>query len=417
MEYRIPISMNDSVPTRLATSLAVVVLATACSTLPRNPVPVTDMDRAVIAGMPGIRDWGDEPSREFQRDLVRSVREERAALAPGEPMPAEVAALVLSGGGSNGAFGAGYLVGWSETDTRPTFKLVTGVSTGALIAPYAFLGSDYDQQLEAMYTQVQSKDIYNLRSPFMMLKRDSLAVTDPLKNLIEIAVDDTLLQAIAIEHRRGRRLFVGTTNLDAQRLVVWNMGAIAASGHPQAAQLFREVLLASASIPVAFPPVYIEVEVDGLPYDEMHVDGGVIAEFFLWGATVDVSDAVDALESSARRQTAIYIVRNSQIDPEPKQVPRDLVPIATRSMNTLLKAVSMGDLFRLWSLCERDGVDFNYIGIPADHPEADASSFDPAEMERLFKLGRDIATGDRPWRKKPPAFLEWTHEDVGTIER
>ncbi len=407
--------MDHSSSSRLATALFVAVFATACSTLPRNPVPVADMNRAVIAGMPGIRDWGDEPSREFQRDLVRSVREEQAALAPGEPMPAEVAALVLSGGGSNGAFGAGYLVGWSETGSRPSFKLVTGVSTGALIAPLAFLGSDYDQQLEVLYTQVQSKDIYRLRSPFMMLKRDSLAVTDPLKNLIEIAVDDSLLQAIAIEHRRGRRLYVGTTNLDAQRLVVWNMGAIAASSHPQAAQLFRSVLLASASIPVAFPPVYIEVEVNGLPYDEMHVDGGVIAEFFLWGATVDVSDAVDALHSTARRQSSIYIVRNSQIDPEPKQVPRDLVPIATRSMNTLLKAVSMGDLFRLWSLCERDGVDFNYIGIPADHPEADASSFDPAEMERLFKLGRDIATGDRPWRKQPPAFLEWTDQNLGEI--
>jgi predicted acylesterase/phospholipase RssA len=323
-------------------------------------------------------------------------------------VPAEVAALVLSGGGSNGAFGAGYLVGWSETGTRPTFKLVTGVSTGALIAPFAFLGAEFDSQLEVIVTQIKTKDIYKLRSPFKMLKRDSLAVTDPLKDLIEIAVDDTLLAAIATEHRRGRRLFVGTTNLDAQRLVVWNMGAIAASGHPQAARLFREVLLASASIPVAFPPVYIEVEVDGVPYDEMHVDGGVIAEFFLWGATMDVSKAIDALELQQRRQTAIYIIRNSQIDPEPKQVPRDLVPIATRSMNTLLKAVSMGDLFRLWSLCERDGVDFNYIGIPAEHPEADTSSFDPAEMERLFALGRHIATGDNPWRKQPPAFLEWT---------
>jgi predicted acylesterase/phospholipase RssA len=408
MRYRIPTLMRLPISFRLARVAAVLALLAGCSTLPRNPVPIADMDRAVIAGLPGVRDWGDEPSREFQRDLVQSVREEQRARVSGEPLPAEVAALVLSGGGSNGAFGAGYLVGWSETGTRPTFKLVTGVSTGALIAPYAFLGPDYDGQLEAMYTQVKSKDIYRLRSPFMMLKRDSLAITDPLKDLIEIAVDDTLLAAIAAEHRRGRRLFVGTTNLDAQRLVVWNMGAIAASGHPQAARLFRDVLLASASIPVAFPPVYIEVEVDGVPYDEMHVDGGVIAEFFLWGATMDVAKAVDALELQQRRQTAIYIIRNSQIDPEPKQVPRDLVPIATRSMNTLLKAVSMGDLFRLWSLCERDGVDFNYIGIPADHPEANASSFDPAEMQRLFALGRHIATGDHPWRKQPPAFLEWT---------
>jgi predicted acylesterase/phospholipase RssA len=408
MRYRIPTLMRLPISFRLAHVAAVLALLAGCSTLPRNPVPIADMDRAVIAGLPGVRDWGDEPSREFQRDLVQSVREEQRARVSGEPLPAEVAALVLSGGGSNGAFGAGYLVGWSETGTRPTFKLVTGVSTGALIAPFAFLGAEYDSQLEAIVTQIKAKDIYKLRSPFLILKRDSLAFTDPLKDLIDIAVDDSLLAAIAAEHRRGRRLFVGTTNLDAQRLVVWNMGAIAASGHPQAGRLFREVLLASASIPVAFPPVYIEVEVDGVPYDEMHVDGGVIAEFFLWGATMDVSKAIDALELQQRRQTAIYIIRNSQIDPEPKQVPRDLVPIATRSMNTLLKAVSMGDLFRLWSLCERDGVDFNYVGIPANHPEADTSSFDSAEMQRLFELGRHIATGDHPWRKQPPAFLEWT---------
>ena len=411
MEYRIAYHMSTLISSRfahLATSLTVVLLATACSTLPRNPVPLADLDRAVVPGFPGIRDWGDKPSREFQRDLIRSVREAQASRAPGESTPTDVAALVLSGGGSNGAFGAGYLVGWSETGTRPTFKLVTGVSTGALIAPFAFLGSDYDLQLEAMYTQIKSKDLYRIRSPFTVLKRDSLAVTDRFKQLIDVAVDETLLEAIAREHRRGRRLFVGTTNLDAQRLMVWNMGAIAASGHPRAAVLFREVLLASASIPVAFPPVYIEVEVDGLRYDEMHVDGGVIAEFFLWGATVDVSEAIAALGLEQGQHTAMYIIRNSQIDPEPQQVPRELIEIASRSMITLLKAVAMGDLMRLWSLAQRDGLDFNYIGIPPHHPETDTRSFDPAELQRLFEVGREIATGSRPWRKEPPAFLEWT---------
>ena len=161
-----------------------------------------------------------------------------------------VDALVLSGGGSNGAFGAGFLNGWTKTGDRPTFKLVTGISTGALIAPFAFLGSDYDPRLEKLFTTVTNKDIYRIRSPFAVFKKDSLARTDPLALRIEEVIDEEILRAIAAEHRRGRRLFVGTTNLDAQRIVVWNMGAIATSGQPGAIDLFRQVLLASASIPV-----------------------------------------------------------------------------------------------------------------------------------------------------------------------
>ncbi len=155
-----------------------------------------------------------------------------------------------------------------------------------------------------------------------------------------------MIEDIAAEHRKGRRLYVGTTNLDAQRLMVWNMGAIAASGHPNRSRLFRQVLLASASIPVAFPPAYIGVEVDGRRYDEMHVDGGVIAEFFLWGAMVDITKAVDefGLDPEHRMEVSIYIIRNSQIDPAHEQVAPELVDIASRSMITILKAVAMGDL-------------------------------------------------------------------------
>ena len=217
-----------------------------------------------------------------------------------------------------------------------------------------------------------------------------------------------MLQAIAAEHRRGRRLFVGTTNLDAQRLVVWNMGAIAASGQPDSIDLFRKVLLASASIPVAFPPVYIEVEVDGRRFDEMHVDGGVTAEFFLWGAMVDIAEAEHELPVDPNHlpQSSIYIIRNSQIDAESAQVKPNLIDIASRSMISVLKAVAMGDLIRVWALAGRDDVDFNYIGIPPEHAEADVSTFDPGDMRRLYELGRAIATSSEPWRKDPPTWVQ-----------
>jgi hypothetical protein len=396
---------RSGIPARVAAATA-VLLVVGCASIERQPVPIDDIDRAVIPGMPDVRDWGDEPSPHFQEDLIQSVLD--ALEAPGsDPGGLPIRALVLSGGGSNGAFGAGFLNGWTAAGTRPTFKLVTGISTGALIAPYAFLGSDYDARLEEAFTTVTNKDIFRFRSPFTVLKKDSLTRTDPLALKLEEVIDNGILQAIAAEHRRGRRLFVGTTNLDAQRLVVWNMGAIAASGRPGSLDLFRQVLLASASIPVAFPPVYIEVEVDGKRFDEMHVDGGVIAEFFLWGAMVDIVDARQKLQldSDQGSHASIYIIRNSQIDAAPEQVEPKLIDIASRSMITVLKSVAMGDLIRIWALSERDGVDFNYVGIPPEHAEADASAFDPSDMRRLFQLGRTMALDPNSWRKEPPSWV------------
>jgi len=392
--------------TRSAVAAILPLLLVGCASIKRQPVPIEDIDRAIIHGMPDIRDWGDEPSPHFQEDLIQSVRDAWEATGSdpdGQPMYA----LVLSGGGSNGAFGAGYLKGWTETGNRPSFKLVTGISTGALIAPYAFLGPDYDARLEEVFTTVTNKDVYEFRSPFTVLKKDSFARTDPLAHKLEEVIDDEVLQAIAAEHRRGRRLFVGTTNLDAQRLVVWNMGAIATSGQPGSIDLFRKVLLASASIPVAFPPVYIQVEVDGKRFDEMHVDGGVIAEFFLWGAMVNIADARREFLSDRNQPgpASIYIIRNSQIDAAPELVKPNLIDIASRSMISVLKAVAMGDLIRVWTLAERDGVDFNYIGIPPEDSETPAGTFDPVDMRRLFELGRAIALSSEPWRKDPPSWV------------
>jgi predicted acylesterase/phospholipase RssA len=398
---------RQATTTKYAAAASALLLLVACASTQRQPVPIEAMDRAVISGMPNVRDWGDEPSERFQEDLVQSVRQAWESNGP-TPGSGSMAALVLSGGGSNGAFGAGFLNGWTKAGNRPTFKLVTGISTGALIAPFAFLGPEYDAQLEDVFTTVSTKDVYKIRSPFTVFRKDSLARTDPLALKLEEFIDAEILQAIAAEHRRGRRLFVGTTNLDAQRFVIWNMGAIAASDQPGAIALFRRVLLASASIPVAFPPVYIEVEVDGRRFDEMHVDGGVISELFLWGAMVDITDATRALEVSPEQPSAaaIYIIRNSQIDPEPVQVEPGLIGIASRSMITLLKAVAIGDLARIWALAEDAGVDFNYVGIPPEHAEADTTTFEPSDMRRLFELGRAMALEPEPWRSEPPSWVQ-----------
>jgi hypothetical protein len=384
---------------------AVTLLTTACVSLQRQPVPIDGIDAAVIAGMPDVRGWGDEYSESFQADVIQSVRDEHPDDFPIDRAGKHIySMLAVSGGGADGAFGAGFLKGWTEAGTRPLFKAVTGVSTGALIAPFAFLGSDYDGALEELYTTVSSKDIFKRRSPFKILGNESVAITRPLYELISKHVDEAMIRRVAAAHARGRRLFVATTHLDAQRLMVWNMGAIALIEHSSAIELFRKVLLASASIPVAFPPVYFEVEVDGARFDEMHVDGGVIAEFFFFRGMIDLDAAARELQIDRHlhRRSAVYVIRNGKVGPEPKQIRRSFADIASRSLASLTKSVAMNDLYRVWTVADDNHVDFHYVGIPEDYEAAPKEPFDPNEMRRLFEVGRQLALEDEPWHSRPP---------------
>jgi predicted acylesterase/phospholipase RssA len=231
----------------------------------RHPLPEQLQDQAQVDDMSGIRAWGDTLSESLEKSALESIQQEKAA-NQGKLEP-EANFLALSGGGGDGAFGAGILCGWTEAGTRPRFKLVTGISTGALIAPFAFLGPDYDAKLKKAYTTISDRDIYRVPGILKLLvnlgRLEAAGSTEPLAELLEQLVDDQMIEAIAVENNKGRRLLVGTTQLDAQRQVIWNMGAIAAKGSPEAFKLFRQVLRASASIPVAFKPVYIKVKAGG----------------------------------------------------------------------------------------------------------------------------------------------------------
>ena len=274
--------------------VAVVGIAVAlagCGTLLRNPVPPPLVTVAAIPNMPDVRAWAGQPAPAMERDLADSFRQESRAEFPRDANGViHYAHLSLSGGGANGAFGAGFLNGWTSTGTRPVFKIVTGVSTGALMAPFAFLGPSHDTALREFYTTTSSRDIFIVGSLFSLAARalsgEALADTGPLVALIEQHVDAELVRRVAEAHARGRRLYIGTVDLDAQRFVVWNMGLIASSSRPEALELFRQVMLASASIPIAFPPVFFDVEADGQRFDEMHVDGGVGARVFSVGGRV-----------------------------------------------------------------------------------------------------------------------------------
>jgi hypothetical protein len=293
--------------------IAFMLSLQSCSTVaPRNPVPEEKIGQAAIPGGSIARFWGDAlpPDAEARIELMREQ------LARNEDVDAFTRPhyyLSISGGGANGAFGAGLLKGWSKSGSRPEMTIVTGISTGALIAPFAFLGSDFDDELEQLYTTLSTKDLIRERSLIGGLLSDAMADTEPLRSLLRKKVNEQMIAAIAKEYEQGRRLLIGTTNLDAKRPVIWNIGAIAAVGTEESAQLVRDVMLASASIPGIFPPVRISVRVGEQEYDELHVDGGVTSQVFLYPAHLDLSYATGLIGATGA-QTA-FVIRNSILHP------------------------------------------------------------------------------------------------------
>ena len=310
--------------------------------------------------------------------------------------------LVLSGGGAYGAYSAGVLAGWTESGTRPRFDVVTGVSTGALVATLAFLGPERDPLLKRFYTTVTDKDVYARKSEIAALFSDSFRESKPLAKLIEAVIDAELLKGIAAEHAKGRRLYVGTTHLDAKRLVVWDMGAIASRGTPADLVLFRTVLLASASIPGFFPPVPITVDVDGKPIEELHVDGGVTASLFFRPPQVK-REVRRQLGDRPMAGSNVYIIVAGKLYADPAIVERRLLPIAADSISALLYSKGRGDLFQLYALALATGMNYHVTAVPADlDVPRDSTSFDPAVMGWLYEVGREQAKSGREWRSNPP---------------
>ncbi len=394
----------------LVFTLACTICLGGCAGIVRNPLPTELATQAEIPGMPGIRTWGDSYSPLFQADLVESIKQARATNPLGVVGPDGcVSVLAISGGGADGAFGAGLLCGWTATGKRPDFKLVTGISTGALIAPFAFAGSEYDHILKKFYTSVSTPDIYTERPILSLLSgTDALSDTTPLARLLEQIVDEKLLASIAKAHNQGRRLYIGTTNLDAGRLTIWNMGAIAVHGGPEALALFRHVMRASASIPVAFPPLYLKVEANGKIYDEMHVDGGVCMQVFFYGYMLDLPAAARDAGVTTIAPIKLYVIRNAQIKSYWQNVKPRLFPIAGRSVSDLLSHQGIGDLYRIYTIATRDGIEYNLASIPEDYEAKAKEMFDPAEMTRLFDTAFKLAKDGYPWRKLPPGLKEQT---------
>jgi len=387
-------------PRTLGFLVALTMALQACiSVPPRNAVPEERIDQATIPGGSVARMWGDSLPTNVER-RIEILRNQMDASGEDDVYTRERYYLSISGGGANGAFGAGLLKGWTESGERPEMSIVTGISTGALIAPFAFLGSDYDDELELLYTTMSTSDLIKKRSLIAGLTSDALADTSPMRKLLVKHVNEEMLEKIAQEHARGRRLLIGTTNLDAKRPVIWNIGAIATAGTDESAQLIRDVMLASASIPGLFPPVRITVQVGEQEYDELHVDGGVSSQVFLYPAQVDLRDAANSLTLSGGQ--IIYVLRNSILAPHWSEVVPRLRPVAVASISTLIRTQGMGDLYRIYLGAKRDQIPFRLAYIPVDFHLEPNQAFDPEYMRALFDLGYELSRHGYDWATSPP---------------
>jgi hypothetical protein len=368
-------------------------------------VPEALVDQAVLPEYTGIRFYANDPKslRDLAEDRVAELRDapSRRALA-GKAV--KINYLSLSGGAGDGAYGAGFLNGWSAAGTRPVFDVVTGISTGALIAPFAYLGSSYDGKLRQAYTGIRSEDVEvpDEAVPAVLGLAASLSSSDRLEALIAKHVTPKIVREIAEQYRSGRMLLIGTTNLDAQRPVIWDIGAIAATGRPDALPLIRQIILASAAVPGLFPPVRIKVGVDGKNYDEWHVDGGVTRQVFLFPPGYDPKIVDKAIRWRPQRRA--FVIRNSKIDPQYEAVSGSMLEIANRSISTLIKSQGIGDLYRIYAVCREYSIDYNVAFIPNEFNERSKELFDKEYMARLYDFAYNEAKRGYAWHKEPPGL-------------
>ncbi len=378
------------------------VMLQGCANAPAlPPVPAELVDVAEVPGFHGIRAFGDGTGRQ-EMDLWGSGGPSgfthHDAMAGRGPLRV----LAISGGGSNGAFGAGVLAGWSATGQRPEFDIVTGVSVGALAAPYAFLGPDFDAQMSRLFTGLSSDSIVKSRPRLLALFSDALASSQPLRELIAQHFDVGMMRAVAREHLRGRRLFVGTTHVYAGRQVTWDLGAIASTGKPEALALIHQILLASASVPILLPPVYLEVEARGRRFHEMHMDGSLTRQLFVWAPGFDGAMVMQAHRHRGRPE--FYVIRNGRAKSEYMVMPPHVAALGEHAMYLMSQSQGVADLYVVYTQAQRANAQFRAAWIGDAFEATWDQWYDPRYVQALFDHGRARAASGEVWRAVPPGF-------------
>lgn len=360
------------------------------------PIPDALIIEAKFAEFPNIRYWGEAPA--FAAVGQNPKRNGSVSIAPQGPLNV----LAFSAGGANGAFGAGFMTGWTQTGNRPVFHVVTGVSIGALLAPLAFIGPQYDNAINRMLIDLSGKHHLALRPKFIAAFGFSLASSLPLEKLIAEYFDKKVLAEIAGAHRAGRRLYVGTSHVYAGRFSVWDMGAIADSGRPEALALFHRVLLASTAVPAVLPPVIFAVSAGKKSYHELHIDGGVMRQAFVSPYGFDWNLAEERLSTNG--EINFYIIRNGRVRSEYMIMPPDAISLSQHAMLQLTQSVGIGDLDTLYLLAQTEHANFHATWIDDAFNAPSIELYDANYVQALFEHGREQARRNSPWHRLPPGI-------------
>ena len=354
-----------------------------------------------LAGFENVRAVDGYPNEAFQASFDQAI-----ATFLNSPVPTDGRrdwnSLVLSSGGINGAFGTGILTAWTARGDRPDFRLVTGVSVGALMAPFAFAGPEFDDRLEELFRRLEPGHLHREKGVFTsVLWDESLMDNSPLRALIDRAVDEELLHAVAARHAEGRRCYVGSTNLDIGHFVIWDLGAIASRRTKDALQLFRRVLAASASVPILYPPIRFS---NG-EQEELHVDGAVIRPLFI---PHNVFDSYLSAERAGMNwediDDTMYVIHNGSLYPHPLVVKRDTLTVATRTVTMMSYTMVAEDVLHLYLLSRAWDAQFRFVTLPEGY-DLDINSFTPEDTEQLFTIGQQLMAKRMPWATSPPGFI------------
>jgi len=368
-----------------------VLLVSGCAYTPERNV-LLNSEQLNPLDTPGLRFWDESVISTDNYDFSHAIE----SLVEHSNKSGQANHLALSGGGFNGAFSAGVLNAWSESGTRPEFDVVTGVSTGAIVSIFAFLGSEYDQKLKGYYTRTTADEMFKRNSIFQLPFRNSMVDVSGFEFKVRDAVDAIMVNQLAVERSKGRILLIATTSLDNEKMAIWDVGKIAQIGTPQAQQLIQDIIIASSAVPGLFPATRITLPYRGGMVDELHVDGGVSRQVFLIPQGFQKTFVPKNIEKN------IYVIRNGFLKPEFEEIENGLTSVSYRALSILIRRQSIGDIEHIYNYSERNQIGFNLAYIDDDFSKDDLSSFSLEYVQKLYDYGYQKTLDSDLWRRNLP---------------